>query len=186
MTAVVFSAMLRAALAPPPSLVIVGASLTEVTVMVATSDVELNAVVPPLTDVLTLLPAEPDVWSQARKPILADVPVSPFGVNRTRSISRRSNEDALDTAPNELQFEPALIEYSQDPFPLGALKMAIPSWAPVSISVIRSPPALAMIWATVFPELLMSSSVIVVSDDDPLKSSTGASLTAVTSRVIVL
>ena len=46
--------------------VITGASLTEVTVIDAVLLCELNAAVPPVTLLSTLLPALPLVWSQAR------------------------------------------------------------------------------------------------------------------------
>ena len=54
---------LTAASAPLPS---VGASLTALTLASITSVALLNAVVPPLLAVLTLVPAVPLVWSQAR------------------------------------------------------------------------------------------------------------------------
>ena len=66
-TAVWFSAALSAAVGPPPSLVITGASLTAVTVTSTTSVALENAVVPPLLLVSTLLPALPLVVSQARR-----------------------------------------------------------------------------------------------------------------------
>ena len=46
-----------------------GASLTSVTVMALVAVAVLKALVPPLLEVSTLLPAVPLVWSQARKVI---------------------------------------------------------------------------------------------------------------------
>ena len=43
-----------------------GASLTAVTVMLAVSVAVLNALLPPLVELSTLLPAAPLLWSQAR------------------------------------------------------------------------------------------------------------------------
>ncbi len=78
------------------------------------------------------------------------------------------------------QFEPLSIEYSQAPFPFVVAVIAIPSTAPESTSVIRSPPALLMMLATVLPPFAVSSSVIVVKVIFPVLSSTGASFTAET------
>ena len=52
-----------------------GASLTLVTVMFEVAAAVLKAVVPPLTETSTLVPALPVVWSQAQKVTL---PVVPF------------------------------------------------------------------------------------------------------------
>mgnify|MGYP003694582959 CR=1 FL=1 len=65
-TAVVFSATLSAALTPPPSLVISGASLTAVTVTSTPSVAVENAAAPPLLPVSTFVPATPLVQSHAR------------------------------------------------------------------------------------------------------------------------
>ena len=54
------------------------------------------------------------------------------------------------------------------------------SSAPPSGSVILSPPALAMIWAIVFPAEVSSSSVIVDKTMSPLLSRSGASFTGLT------
>ena len=65
-TARVFSATTTLAVAPPPLLVITGASFTSVTTMVAVSKAWLNAVLPPLTVASTFTPAVPLVPSQPR------------------------------------------------------------------------------------------------------------------------
>ncbi len=49
-----------------PGTVLTGASFTAVTVKLAVPAAVLKAVVPPLVLTSTLLPAKPDVWSQAR------------------------------------------------------------------------------------------------------------------------
>ena len=140
----------------------------------------LNAVVPPLASASTLVPKIPLVWSQARKSKLAFVPLSVFGTRRTRSVSRSSNAAVSVTVPIAFHVDPAFVEYSQVPLPLLSAVMATPSGALASTSVIRSPPALAMMEATVLPALLVCFSVMVVSVMLPLLSRTGASLTALT------
>ena len=86
----------------------------------------------------------------------------------------------LATEPMFVQLDPPLVEYCQVPLPLLNAVIAIPSIDPLSASVIRSPPADAIIAATVLPEFVVSSSVIVVNDMLPVLSSTGASLRLVT------
>ena len=61
---------------------IVGASLTLLTVMLDVAVAVLNAVVPPLDAVVTLVPVAPVVWSQAQKVTEADVPFWAFGTSR--------------------------------------------------------------------------------------------------------
>src|SRR5213075_537115 len=63
-------------------LVIVGASLTLVTVMLDVAVAVLNAVVPPLVVVSTFVPCVPEVWSQAQNVTLAAVPFCPSGTKR--------------------------------------------------------------------------------------------------------
>ena len=96
---------------------------------------------------------------------------------------RSSNAELPATVPTELQLVPPLVEYSHEPLPLVVAVIAMPSTAAASTSVIRSPPALLMIEATVFPLLEVSSSVIVVRLIVPVLSSTGASLTLATAEV---
>jgi hypothetical protein len=110
----------------------------------------------------------------------AVVAFSALGTKRTRSVLRRSNAESSATVPTASQLLPLLIEYCHVPLPLVSDVMAIPSTAPLSTSVMRSPPAEAMMLATVCPALLTSSSVIVVRVMSPVLSSTGASLTLVT------
>ena len=160
-----------------------GASLTAVTLMRAVSVAALNAVLPPFVEASSLLPAAPVLWSQARKVRLPAVPFCPSGTNRNRSLARSSSALLSDTAPTPAQLVAPSMEYCQVPpeVPLTAM----PSSAPLSTSVMRSPPALAMIDATVLPALLIWSSSRVVSSIAPLLSSTGASLTAATLMLAV-
>ena len=160
--------------------VIVGASFTAVTVIDAVSVAVLKAVLPPVVLTSTVLPAEPVLWSHARK---ARVPSAPFiasGRKRTRSAARSSRAEVSATAPTVAQVVPLSSEYCQVPLPVVTVApvTAIPSSAPASTSVMRSPPPLAMISTTVLPVLVVWSSVIVVSVIEPAVSSTGASFCA--------
>ena len=83
------------------------------TVIDASSVARLNALLPPFDAVLTFVPAVPVCRSQARKVMLADVPVAAFGTNRTRSVLRSRSADALETVPIVNQLAPSVIEYSQ-------------------------------------------------------------------------
>ena len=167
--------------------VIVGASFTAVTVIDAVSVAVLKAVLPPVVLTSTVLPAEPVLWSQARKARLPSAPFIASGTKRTRSAARSSRAEVSATAPTLAQVVPLSSEYCQVPLPVvtEAPVTAIPSTAPASTSVMRSPPALAMISATVLPVLVVWSSVMAVSVISPLLSSTGASFTGVTVRLAV-
>ncbi|TWT50139.1 hypothetical protein Pla22_28790 [Rubripirellula amarantea] len=176
------SSLVPAKLNTEPSL-IVGASLTLVTTIDAVSVAELNAVVPPLLDASTLLPAVPLVPSQARKVKSFVVPFSPLGSNRIKSVERNSSADESDTVPTFDQLVPPSVEYCQTPGPLFRVVIAMPSTDPESTSEIGVPPSLAKSCATVWPPLLTSSSVIVGRVRSPELSKTGASLTAVTLPV---
>ena len=91
----------------------------------------------------------------------------------------------LETVPTRFQLVPPSVEYCQVPLPLVRPVTAMPSTAPKSLSVMRSPPALAMIVETRSPPLVVWSSVMVDSDGAPLLSSTGASFTAVTVMLLL-
>src|ERR671937_953732 len=94
-----------------------GASLTSVTVMVDVAVAVLNAVVPPLLLVSTLVPATPLVWSQARKVIEALAPLLPSGTKRTLSEERSSSAELPETVPMLVQVLPLSVEYCQVPVP---------------------------------------------------------------------
>ena len=72
-----------------------------------------------------------------------------LGTNRSMSVLRSNNDEVPETVPTLDQVEPPLVEYSQLPLPLVVAVIAMPSTAPESTSVMRSPPALLMIEATV-------------------------------------
>ena len=107
------------------------------------------------------------------------------GTKRNLSVARSSRAEASETVPTAFQLVPPLIEYCQVPLPLVSAVTAMPSTAPASTSVMRSPPALAMIAETRSPPLVVWSSVMVVSVMAPLLSSSGASLTAVTVMLLL-
>src|ERR1043165_4932064 len=111
-----------------------GASLTLVTVMFDVADAGLNAVVPPLVVVSTLLPWVPEDWSQARKVTDADVLFWPSGTKRNLSVERKSKALLLATAPTLVQVVPASVEYCHVPVLLFKLVRAMPLTAPLSTS----------------------------------------------------
>jgi hypothetical protein len=146
-------------------------------------------VVPPLVLGSAVPPLVPVVWSHARK-VIADamVPLKfKLGRKRIRVWVFDASKRALvaETLPSALQLLPLSDEYCHEPLAVSAAMTAIPSTAPASTSVIRSPPALAMMSETSVPALAASSSAIEVNDILPALSSTGASLTAVTLIVKV-
>jgi len=80
-----------------------------------------------------------------------------------------------ETVPTFDQVDPLLIEYSQRPVPVIVVPTrAIPSTAPLSASVMWSPPALEMIADTSDPALAVSSSVMDESVNVPAVSKTGS------------
>src|SRR5258707_919521 len=93
-------------LAPPRA----GASLTLLTAMVLVAVLVLKALVPPLPQVSTLVPAAPLVWSQARKVTEALVPFWPLGTKRSLSVERSSRAELLETEPTAVQVLPELVE----------------------------------------------------------------------------
>src|SRR5947208_247051 len=113
-----------------------GASLTLETVRELVAVAVLKALVPPLLEVSTLLPAVPLVWSQARKVTEADVPFCPSGTKRSLSVERSSSAALLDTEPTAFQVLPALVEYCQTPVPLLKPVTALPSRRSADLSLI--------------------------------------------------
>ena len=111
-----------------------GASWTESTVIFAVLWSELNAVVPPLVDVSTLVPAVPavelpviDRWSQARK--VNDPPdpkKSALGRKRSLSATSKRRDCDADTLPTGLKSVP-LIENSRVPLDTDVPVMAMAS-----------------------------------------------------------
>ncbi len=164
-----------------------GASFTALTTIRAVSVAVLKAVVPPLLEVLAVPPLVPLVWSHARNVIPGStVPFQlALGTNRTLVLLLAANSRAavFVGVPNGYQFVPLLVVYCHVPLVLTTSVTAIPSTAPASTSVIRSPPALEMIALTSVPLLVVLSSSIGVSDIVPELSRTGASFTAVTVTV---
>ena len=63
-------------------------------------------------------------------------------------MSVKTTAEESVTAPKLFHVLPPLVEYCQVPLVSSTAVTAIPSTAPLSTSVIRSPPALAMIAAT--------------------------------------
>jgi hypothetical protein len=127
----------------------------------------------------------PVVWSHARKVIAGlTVPLKfVAGTKRMRVLAAsdaRRRADVPLTLPSAFQLVPLFVEYSHDPFAASAAMTAIPSTAPASTSVIRSPPALAIKSMINVPVLATASSRIVPRARSPPLSRTGASLTAVT------
>ena len=117
--------------------------------------------------------------------MLPEVAFIASGTNRTKSVLRNNSAEASDTTPIFDHVEPLLIEYCHVPLPLLSDVMAMPSTAPLSTSVIRSPLAEAMMEATVWPPWPVWSSVMVVSVIVPVLSSTGASFIATICTVVV-
>ena len=81
----------------------------------AWSVAELKAVVPPVAETLTFVPATPLVWSQARKSKFAVSALMPSGTKRTRSSSRSSRDELPLTVPIAVQLVPEFVLYSQVP-----------------------------------------------------------------------
>ncbi len=113
------------------------------------------------------------------------MPLSPLGTNLSMSLLRSRRAVEFPTVPTSLQLLPPFSEYCQVPLPLVSDVIAMPSTAPASLSVMRSPPAVEIRDATVVPELLVSSSVIVARVMMPVESSTGASFTGLTAISLV-
>ena len=174
MTAVLFSATLIAAVAPPPLLVIIGASLTALTVMPALAVALLNAVLAPFALTFIVPEATPSVRSQARKVRPeATLPLQlALGTKRTSVPASlvRSRAVVEDGDPKLDQLLPPLMEYCQLPLVLTTATTAIPVWAPASASVIWPP----ISDDTNCPGLLAGSSLIAGRFADP--ESTGALL----------
>ena len=107
---------------------------------------------------------------------------SASGTKRTRvpAAEASSTAELFVTAPKAVQAPPPLVEYCQAPLASSTPMTAMPSTAPASTSVIRSPPALAIMVETRAPALLVSSSSMAASVMAPALSSTGASLTSLT------
>ena len=114
----------------------------------------------------------------------AVVPFWPLGTKRIRSVFRSNKDDASETVPRLDQLFPLSSEYCHCPFPVWLAVIAIPSTAPLSASVIRSPPAERIMLDTVWPTLFVSSSVLVIKVIRPLLSRTGASLVDVIETVV--
>ena len=136
-----------------------GASLTGVTVMPPAAVALLNAVAPPLTLVLAVLPATPLVWSQARnvRPVVTVPFQLALGTKRTRVVATSpANNRALATVgvPKATHAPPPLVEYCQVPLVLSTATTAMPPAAPLSASPIW--PAIRL--ATVTPGLSVGSS----------------------------
>src|SRR5437773_6765342 len=117
--------------------------------ILAVSVALLKAVTPPFVLASARPPFVPVYWSQARNVIpVAIVPLKfAFGTKRIRVFARSEanrRADVLLTLPSAFQVPPLLVEYCQDPLDVSAAITAIPSAAPGSGSVIRSPPALAI------------------------------------------
>src|SRR5262245_25018140 len=166
-----------------------GASLTAVTVRPAVSTAVLKDVVPPLTVASAVAPLAPAVRSQARNERAdAIVPLKLFaGTNRIRVVASAARRRAVMSAtdPSGFQSVPLFVEYCHEPPVVLAAVTAMPSTAPASTSVIRSPPALAIRLVTSVPAFASSSSRIAFKVGDPELSNTGASLTALTVIVKV-
>ena len=150
----------------------------------------LKAVLPPVlvasTPVVPL--ASASVVSQARKVKVA-TPLKPaLGTKRILSlpVSVNTTAELFATAPNAVQLLPPSIEYSQVPLVSSTAMTAMPSTAPTSGSVIRSPPALAIISDTRSPLLPTSFSLMLVSAMMPVLSSVGASLPGKLSNTLIL
>ena len=173
---VLFSSVALRAMVEP--LLNVGASLTALTVIEALSVAAEKAVLPPLTEVSTLLPAVPLTWSQARNDSVALVAFCASGTKRSRSVPRNSNADVSLTTPSAFQVLPLLLEYSQVPLPLVSAITAMPCSAPASASLMP-PPRMA---ATDCPPLLVWFSLMPLNTGVATVS-TGASLTAPTAMV---
>jgi len=161
-----------------------GASFTALTTIRAVSVAVLKAVVPPLVEVLAVSPLLPLVWSQARNVMPGSTVPFQFALGTKRTLvlllAASSRAAVFEGVPNAYQFVPLLVVYCQVPLALFTAATAIPSTAPASTSVIRSPPALEMIPLTSVPLLVALSSSIAIKDIVPLGSRTGASLRAVT------
>ena len=102
-----------------------------------------KAVVPPLVVVSTLLPAVPDVWSQARNVMAFATDPLKLGLgwkySRVLPSAASSNADVSDTAPTAVQLEPPLVEYHQVPLVAAVPVNARPVDAPASASVTLAP-----------------------------------------------
>ncbi|MCY1280087.1 hypothetical protein D9M70_288610 [compost metagenome] len=118
----------------------VGASLTLVTLRVASAVPLENAVLPPLLLVsavlrVALVDAVPMFWSQARKVRLAVPPLAPSGTKRNWVLADSSRALALATLPTALQARPS-VEYCQVPLPLLAVR-AMPLAGPSASAWVR-------------------------------------------------
>ena len=103
------------------------------------------------------------------------------GTKRIKSPVSSSTAAESKTAPKAVQMPPPLVENCQLPLLLSTATMATPSGSPVSTSMIRSPPALEMMLATVLPAGLETDSAMSVRVMLPVLSRMGASFTAVTT-----
>ena len=92
--------------------------MTLVTVMFEVAVAVLYAVVPPLVETSTFVPAESFVWSQARNVTLPVVAFCPSGMNRSLSLDRNNSAELSLTAPTAVQLLPLSVEYCHVPVPL--------------------------------------------------------------------
>ena len=120
-----------------------GAAFTAFTVMSAVSVAVENAVVPPFVVVSTLLPAVPNVWSQARNVIAFATGPLKFALgwkySRVFASAASRSADPSETAPTAAQLEPPLVEYHHVPFAVAVAVRARPVNAPESGSVTLAP-----------------------------------------------
>ena len=151
----------------------------------AVSVAALKGVMPPQALASAAAPLAPAVPSQAWK-VMPEMSVpcqSVAGTSRIRVFASAASRRASVTLglPKSDQVAPPSVEYCHVlPSVLSTPTTAIPSAAPASTSVIRSPPALAMISLTVLPGLLTAFCAMGVRRMSAELSSTGASFTAAT------
>ena len=133
---------------------------------------------------LTVVPAVPDVRSQARtvRP-LATLPLAfKLGWKYTRSVGLNSKAAVSDTAGNAVHVPPLSVEKNQLPSVVLAAVIATPSSAPVSTSV--WPPVNAETSVPTAPDGAAASSFRVIAST--VSASTGASLTPLMVTLSVL
>src|SRR5262245_17201245 len=100
------------------ALVTLGVSAIGVTTMPVLGVLVLKAVVPPLVEVSTFVPAVPVDWSQARSvsPLVMMPLKFALGTNRTRVFASAlsSSAELLETVPMSIQFVPSVV-YCHEP-----------------------------------------------------------------------
>ncbi len=140
---------------------------TGLTVIAAVSVAALKAVAPPPTEASAVWPLKPWVWSQARnvRPGSTVPCQSAAGTKRMRVPASEPSRRAVAAVgvPNASHVRPLLSVYCHVPCALSTAVTAMPSNAPQSTSVIRSPPALATMSRTSVPGLVTSFSSIAAS-----------------------